>query len=95
MGVILMIPAHEIIQDEYSLVHEWRVGQLTRLGIPEPLADALAARVTGTRSPRWCSAAARHGWPCASSYERPIGRPKLRLPAQGRARERSDRRRFR
>src|SRR5580693_401108 len=34
MEVILMIPAHEIIQDEYSLVHEWRVGQLTRLGIP-------------------------------------------------------------
>jgi hypothetical protein len=45
MEVILMIPAHEIIQDEYSLVHEWRVGQLTRLGIPEPLADSLAARV--------------------------------------------------
>jgi hypothetical protein len=45
MEVILMIPAHEIIQDEYSLVHEWRVGQLTRLGIPEPLAAVLAARV--------------------------------------------------
>ena len=36
MEVILMIPAHEIINDEHSLVHEWRVGQLTRLGIPEP-----------------------------------------------------------
>jgi hypothetical protein len=45
MEVILMIPAHEIIHDEHSRVHEWRVGQLTRLGIPEPLADALAARV--------------------------------------------------
>jgi len=45
MEVILMIPAHEIINDEHSLVHEWRVGQLTRLGIPEPLADAVAARV--------------------------------------------------
>ena len=45
MEVILMIPAHEIINDEHSLVHQWRVGQLTRLGIPEPLADALAARV--------------------------------------------------
>jgi hypothetical protein len=45
MEVILMIPAHEIIHDEHSLVHEWRVGQLTRLGIPEPLADAVAARV--------------------------------------------------
>ena len=40
-----MIPAHEIIHDEHSHVHEWRVRQLTRLGIPEPLADALAARV--------------------------------------------------
>ena len=45
MEVILMIPAHEIIHDEHSRVHEWRVGQLTRLGIPEPLADALAGRV--------------------------------------------------
>ena len=45
MEVILMIPAHEIIHDEHLLVHQWRVGQLTRLGIPEPLADALAARV--------------------------------------------------
>ena len=45
MEVILMIPTHEIIHDEHSLVHEWRVGQLTRLGIPEPLADAVAARV--------------------------------------------------
>ena len=45
MEVILMIPAHEIIQGEHSRVHEWRVAQLTRLGIPGPLADALAARV--------------------------------------------------
>ena len=45
MEVILMIPAREIIRDEHSLVHEWRVGRLTRLGIPEPLANALAARV--------------------------------------------------
>ena len=45
MEVILMIPAHEIIHDERSLVHEWRVGQLTRLGIPESVADALAAHV--------------------------------------------------
>ena len=45
MEVILMIPAHEIINDEPSLVHEWRVERLTRLGIPEPLADALATRV--------------------------------------------------
>jgi hypothetical protein len=40
-----MIGAHETIHDEHSLIHEWRVGQLTRLGIPKPLADAVAARV--------------------------------------------------
>ena len=45
MEVTHVIPAHEIIHDEQSLVHKWRVGQLTRLGIPEPLADAVAARV--------------------------------------------------
>jgi hypothetical protein len=45
MEVILMIPAHEIIHDEHSLVHEWRVGQLIRLSIAKPLADAVAARV--------------------------------------------------
>jgi hypothetical protein len=26
MELILMIPAHEIIHDEHSRVHEWRVG---------------------------------------------------------------------
>lgn len=45
MEVILMIPAHEIIHDEHSPVHEWRVRQLTRLGIPAPLAGAVAGRV--------------------------------------------------
>ena len=45
MEVILMIPAHEIIHDEHSLVHEWRVEQLTRLGIPETLAGVVAAHV--------------------------------------------------
>jgi hypothetical protein len=32
MEAILMIPAHEIINDERSRVHKWRVEQLTRLG---------------------------------------------------------------
>jgi hypothetical protein len=38
------IPAHEIICNN-SVVHEWRVAQLTRLGIPTPLAEAVAADV--------------------------------------------------
>jgi hypothetical protein len=36
--------AHEVICNS-SLVHEWRVAQLTRLGIPAPLAEAVAADV--------------------------------------------------
>jgi hypothetical protein len=38
------IPAHEIICNN-SVVHKWRVAQLTRLGIPTPLAEAVAADV--------------------------------------------------
>ena len=36
------IPAHEINCNN-SVLHEWRVAQLTRLGIPTPLAEAVAA----------------------------------------------------
>ncbi len=35
---------HEAIDDD-ELVHEWRVTQLTRLGIPGSLADAVADHV--------------------------------------------------
>jgi hypothetical protein len=38
------IPAHEVICTG-SLVHDWRVAQLTRPGIPRPLAEAVAADV--------------------------------------------------
>jgi hypothetical protein len=38
------IPAREVICTG-SLVHNWRVAQLTRLGIPRPLAEAVAADV--------------------------------------------------
>jgi hypothetical protein len=31
--------------DDHLLMHEWRVGRLTWLGIPRPLAQAAAARV--------------------------------------------------
>ena len=36
---------HEAIEDDELLVHEWRVTQLTRLGIPGPMADAVADQV--------------------------------------------------
>lgn len=36
---------HETIDDDERLVHEWRVTQLTRLGIPGPVADAAADHV--------------------------------------------------
>ena len=39
-------PRHEAIDhDDDLLVHEWRVTQLTRLGIPWPLAQAAAGYV--------------------------------------------------
>jgi hypothetical protein len=38
-------PRHEAIDDDDVLVHEWRVGQLTRLGIPWSLAQAAAGQV--------------------------------------------------
>jgi hypothetical protein len=36
---------HEAIDDDEILVHEWRVTQLTRLGIPGPMAEAVADQV--------------------------------------------------
>jgi hypothetical protein len=38
-------PRHEAIDHEDLLVHEWRVTQLTRLGIPGSLAQAAAGHV--------------------------------------------------
>ena len=42
------IPAdsfHEIIDRDERRVHDWRAGQLTRLGIPGSLAEAVADHV--------------------------------------------------
>ena len=42
------IPAHsshETIDHDERSVHDWRAGQLARLGIPRPLAEAAADRV--------------------------------------------------
>ena len=38
-------PRHEAIDHDDLLVHEWRVRQLTRLGIPWSLAQAAADRL--------------------------------------------------
>jgi hypothetical protein len=37
--------SHEIIGRDERPGHDWRAGQLTRLGIPGPLAEAVADRV--------------------------------------------------
>ena len=45
MEAALRRPRHEAIGHDDLLVHEWRVGQLTQLGIPWPLAQAAADHV--------------------------------------------------
>jgi len=45
MEPALTRPRHEAIEHDYLTVHEWRVAQLTRLGIPWPLAQAAADQV--------------------------------------------------
>ena len=35
----------DVIDHEESLVHNWRVSQLTRLGLPGPLAEIYADRI--------------------------------------------------
>jgi hypothetical protein len=40
-----VIYGHESINNAESLVHDWRVAQLTRLGIPWSLAETVAAHV--------------------------------------------------
>jgi hypothetical protein len=44
METPLITPAHEVI-DHYDPVHEWRVRQLTRLGISWSLAHTVADHV--------------------------------------------------
>jgi hypothetical protein len=45
MKSIPPIARHEAIDRDDLLVHEWRVRQLTRLGIPGLLAEGAASRV--------------------------------------------------
>jgi hypothetical protein len=37
-----LVAGHEEIERDEHMVHKWRVRQLKRLGIPEPLAEAAA-----------------------------------------------------
>ena len=39
------VARHEVIDRDKRLVHEWRAAQLTRLGFPRPLAEAVADQV--------------------------------------------------
>jgi hypothetical protein len=59
----------DVIDHDESPVHNWRVSQLKRLGIPGPLAETYADASTGIRSPGWCSAAAPRIWPSESSAD--------------------------
>lgn len=43
-GTTPAVPRHEAIEHGERSVHEWRVTQLIRLGIPGPLAEANANR---------------------------------------------------
>jgi len=53
-----MEACHEAINDGEGLVHQWRVTQLKRPGIPGPLAEA--DNVDSQRSPGWSSALTSH-----------------------------------
>ena len=63
------IARHEAINCDEPLVHDWRVMQLTRLGIPGLLAQDAPATSTGTKLSGWFSAAARRCSPSASCAE--------------------------
>ena len=39
------ITGHDAIHHDQSSVHHWRVSQLTRLGLPGPLAEIYADRI--------------------------------------------------
>jgi hypothetical protein len=47
------VAGHEAIDRDELLVHDWRVTQLTRLGIPGCWPRAPPATSTGTKSPGW------------------------------------------
>jgi hypothetical protein len=60
-----MKACHGAISDGEGLVHQWRVTQLTRLGIPEPLAEAEADHVDWHQVARLVQRGCPRPWPCA------------------------------
>ena len=59
-------PAHEAVDYEKLLVHNWRVARLTGLGIPGPLAEVNAGHLDRHQVARLVQLACPRGWPCAS-----------------------------
>ena len=59
----------ETIEHDERPVHQWRMAQLARLGIPRPLDDAVADHVDWDEIAAPCSVAAPRAWPCASSAD--------------------------
>jgi hypothetical protein len=59
MQPIETIAWHEII--DHGELHDWRAAQLTRLGFPGRWPEPSPTRWTGTKSPRWYTAAAGCG----------------------------------
>jgi len=53
---------HEAINDGESLMHRWRVIQVTRLGIPGPLAQAQADHVGWHQAARLVQRSVLRGW---------------------------------
>jgi hypothetical protein len=57
-----MQACHEAINDGEGLVQQWRVTQLTRLGIPGPLAQAEADHVDWHQTAQLVQRSALRGW---------------------------------
>ena len=72
------ITGHEAISRDDLAVHEWRVTQLTRLGVPGCWPRSTPTASTGIRSRGWLSAAAPRGWPSALPSDARIGPPRSR-----------------
>src|SRR5262249_57310142 len=71
MEPALTRPRHEAIEHDYLIVHEWRVAQLTRLGIPWPLAPAAADQGDRHQGAKlvhrgWPARLARPNVPCST-----------------------------
>ena len=71
MKPILTVAGHEAIDRDELLVHDWRVTQLTRLGIPGHLAEGAASHVELARDRQAGSARLP---PAARPQHRPLTR---------------------